>query len=59
MCIVGVKEKDSLPAVVFTADMLKKTEMQNNAENESKNNVEKGEISGKLFKFFCIKNLSG
>lgn len=45
----GVKEKDSLPAVVFMAEMLKKTEMQNMAENEIKYNVEN--VSGKRFKF--------
>lgn len=50
MSIVGVKEKDGLPAVVFTADMLKQTEMQSMAENEIKYNVEN--VSGKRLKFF-------
>lgn len=48
MYIVGVKENDRLPAVVFTAENLKKAKMQNIADNESKYDVENGGNSGKL-----------
>lgn len=53
MCILGIKENDRLPAVVFSAEKLKKVKMQqNSASNETKYDVEKGDDSGKLFHFF-------
>lgn len=56
MCILGIKENDRLPAVVFSAEKLKKVEMQqNSASNETKYDVEKGGDSGKLFHFFNLK----
>lgn len=50
MSFICVKEKDSLPAVVFTADMLKKTEMQSMAENKIEYSVEN--VWSKRSKFF-------
>lgn len=50
MSFICVKEKDSLPTVVFTADMLKKTEMQSMAENKIKYSVEN--VWSKRSKFF-------